>query len=288
MTPRIVAIVQARMGSSRLPGKVMLDIVGEPMLGRVIDRTSCSSLVDHVVLATTTDARDNALEAYCASKSLACWRGSQYDVLDRYYQAAQAHRADIVVRITADCPLIDAGLIDEAIQTLIGRSATEPPVPNDSPLTLYDFAANRLPPPWKRTYPIGLDVEACTFAAMQRAWKEASEPHEREHVMPYLYEGVTLAPVGSQVSSGISAKGFRVALLDWQMDYGAYRWTVDTAADLEFVRQVYAHFGGRTNFSWREVLALVLSHPELMEINAGIRHKTLGDVDERAPGERGP
>lgn len=284
MKPRILAIVQARMGSSRLPGKVMLDIMGEPMLGRVIDRTARSSLVDQVVVATTNDPSDDLLKAYCEARSVACWRGSQYDVLDRYYRAAEAHGADIVVRITADCPLIDAGLIDDVIHVLLGI------VPRESLRwpegTKYDFAANRLPPPWKRTYPIGLDAEVCTFAALEKACKEATEPAQREHVMPYLYEGVVLEKASIRLSSGTSRNGFRVALLNWPHDYGAYRWTVDTAEDLEFVRQVHAHFAGRTDFSWRDMLRLVRSHPQLIEINAGVRHNTLGDIDARARGER--
>jgi spore coat polysaccharide biosynthesis protein SpsF len=287
MTLRIVAIVQARMSSSRLPGKVMLDIQGQPMLARVVDRASRSALVNQVVVATTTDPTDDTIAAYCVSRELAFSRGSQFDVLDRYYRAARANHADVVVRITADCPLIDPGLVDLTIGSLLGPTGTDSlgsPAPAQ---TKFDFAANRLPPPWKRTYPIGLDTEVCTFAALERAWTEAAEPQEREHVMPYLYEGVTLQPAERQLSAGVSPKGFRVVLLDWPLDYGAYRWTVDTAEDLEFVRQVYSHLGDRKDFSWGDVLALVRAHPELMEINSSVRHKSLGDVDERAASERG-
>jgi spore coat polysaccharide biosynthesis protein SpsF len=284
MTPRIIAIVQARMNSSRLPGKVLLEIRGEPMLRRVVQRTSRSAFVGQVLVATTTDATDDALYSYCTSHSLPCWRGSQYDVLDRYYQAAVASKAEIIVRITADCPLVDAELVDATIQTLLGDSGRISP---GSPglRTDFDFAANRLPPPWRRTYPIGLDTEVCTFVALERAWREASEPAEREHVMPYMYQGVRLEPAGTQISVGTSQRGFRLALLDSADDYGMYRWTVDTAEDLEFVRQVYDYYGGRQDFSWREVLALVESHPTLMQINAGVKHKSLRDVDERARGD---
>jgi spore coat polysaccharide biosynthesis protein SpsF len=284
MTPRIIAIVQARMNSSRLPGKVLLDIGSEPMLGRVVERTSQSSLVEHVLVATTTDPTDDALYSYCSSHSLPCWRGSQYDVLDRYYQAARASKAGIVVRITADCPLIDPELVDRTIQTLLGDAGSR--APGSAGLhTDFDFSSNRLPPPWRRTFPIGLDTEVCTFTVLQRAWREASEPAEREHVMPYMYEGVQLEPAGNQVSTGESPRGFRVALLDSAKDYGSHRWTVDTAEDLEFVRQVYDHFGSRQDFSWKEVLALVESRPALMQINANVKHKSVRDVDERARGD---
>jgi spore coat polysaccharide biosynthesis protein SpsF len=124
----------------------------------------------------------------------------------------------------------------------------------------------------------------CTFSALERAWREASDPAEREHVMPYMYESVRLEHVGNQVSAGKSSRGFRVAVLDSVKDYGMYRWTVDTAEDLEFVRQVYGYFEGRQEFSWKEVLSLVESHPDLLQINAGVKHKTLRDVDDRACG----
>jgi len=283
MTPGIIAIVQARMNSSRLPGKVLLDIGNEPMLGRVVQRTSQSTLVEQVLVATTTDPTDDVLNNYCSTHSLPCWRGSQYDVLDRYYQAALASHAEIVVRITADCPLIDPELVDRTIQTLLGDAGSG--TPGSTGLdTDFDFSANRLPPPWRRTFPIGLDTEVCTFTALQRAWREASEPAAREHVMPYMYEGVQLEPAGNQVSAGESPRGFRVALLDSAEDHGNHRWTVDTAEDLEFVRQVYDHFGSRQDFSWKEVLALVESRPALMQINANVKHKSVGDVDERARG----
>jgi len=190
-------------------------------------------------------------------------------VLDRYYQTAKQAKADVVVRITADCPIIDPVLIDEVVNTLLENE--------------FDFVCNRLPPPWHRTYPIGLDVEACTFKVLERAWKEAKELQHREHAMPYFYEGVELSAVSRQRSEGVSPRGFKVAMLNHTTDFGDYRWTVDTPADLEFMRQVYAHFDGRDDFSWKEVLDLVHDNPELMKINAGVQHKTLKDVDKRAP-----
>lgn len=267
MKPKVVAIVQARMGSSRLPGKVLLDIAGQPMLARVVARTARAATVDKVLLATTTDASDDPVAAYCASKGIACARGDQFDVLDRYFRAARPYNPDVVVRITADCPVIDPELIDEVVAALLDGGC--------------DFACNRLPPPWHRTYPIGLDTEACTFAALEKAWKEAQEPQQREHVMPYFYENVQLSAAGDRLSVGASPRAFRIAVLNHVPDYGEMRWTVDTPQDLEFIRQVYARFAGRDDFTWKEVLALVRNEPKLAEINAAVRHKNLEDVDKR-------
>ncbi|HVN15096.1 MAG TPA: glycosyltransferase family protein [Anaerolineales bacterium] len=265
---RVVAIIQGRMSSSRLPGKILADIAGQPMLQRVFIRTSRSAAVNETVFATTTDSTDDPVAEYCDFSGIPFTRGSLYDVLDRYYQAAKESKADIVVRVTADCPVIDPALIDDVVNTLL----------NDE----YDFVCNRLPPPWHRTYPIGLDVEACTFEVLTKAWKEAKEPQHREHAMPYFYEGVELVTENRPLQSGTSPRGFKVALLHHTTDFGDYRWTVDTPEDLEFIREVYSHFNGRDDFSWKEVLDLVHDEPELMKINAGVQHKTLKDIDARA------
>ena len=270
MTPHVVAIIQGRMSSSRLPGKILADIAGQPMLQRVFMRTSRANTVSETIFATTMDASDDPIAEYCDFSGIPCTRGSQFDVLDRYYQTASQAKADVVVRVTADCPVIDPALIDDVLNTLLEEK--------------YDFVCNRLPPPWPRTYPIGLDVEVCTFSALKIAWTEAKEPQHREHAMPYLYEGVELSAVNRQKSEGISPRGFRIALLNHPTDFGDYRWTVDTAEDLEFMRQVYSRFDGRDDFSWKEVLDLVHNNPELMKINAGVQHKSLKDIDERATG----
>ena len=288
--PRTVAILQARMASVRLPGKVLLDIAGQPMLARVYERARQAGTVDQVVVATTTDPSDDAVEALCQSRGYPCYRGSTLDVLDRYYRAARTVGAEVIVRLTADCPLMDPGIIDLAVQAFLGRLVIagqhleEESLPQGSnprrvvvrdgqfsiakrpPAYVWDFAATRLPPPWKRTFPIGLDVEVCSFAALERAWQDADQPHQREHVMPFLYE---------------QEGRFRVLVLDHVPDYGALRWTVDTAEDMELVRLIYAHFGGRDDFSWTEVLDLYTRHPELNRINAAVQHKSLRDVDAR-------
>lgn len=292
MQPRVIAIIQGRMSSSRLPGKILADIVGQPMLQRVFSRTSRAATVTQTVFATTTDSSDDPVAEYCEFSGIPFFRGSLYDVLDRYYQAAAKMKADVVVRITADCPVIDPALVDDCVNAIWGRFNGMPnpleelkrPLIPDELFFAADFVCNRLPPPWHRTYPIGLDVEVCTFESLKKAWKEAKEPQHREHAMPYFYEGVQLSAVSRQLALGTSPRGFRVAMLNHVTDFGDYRWTVDTAEDLEFMRQVYSRFNGRDDFSWKEVLDLVHNEPQLMQINAGVKHKTLKDIDERASG----
>lgn len=271
MRPRVVAIIQGRMSSSRLPGKILADIAGQPMLQRVFLRTSRAATVTETIFATTTDPSDDPVAEYCGFSGIPFTRGSLYDVLDRYYQTAKQAKADVVVRITADCPVMDPALIDAVVKTLLETK--------DGRL---DFVANRLPPPYHRTYPIGLDVEACTLDVLEKAWKEAKEPQHREHAMPYFYEGVELTTIDRQLQTGISPRGFNIALLHHTTDFGDYRWTVDTPEDLEFMRQIYSRFNGRDDFTWKEVLDLVHREPQLMQINAGIQHKTLKDLDTRA------
>jgi spore coat polysaccharide biosynthesis protein SpsF len=251
--PRIVAIIQGRMASSRLPGKVLKEIAGEAMLGLVVARVRQAKTIAEVVVATTTEPEDAGIEKFCQERGILVYRGSLNDVLDRFYQAAKVYRADVVVRLTADCPLLDPGVVDHTVEVFLQSGV--------------DFAANRLPPPFKRTYPIGLDTEVCTFAALERAWKEARAPYEREHVMPYLYE---------------VAGRFKIIRVDYDKDYGDRRWTVDTPEDLELVRQVFARLGDKKNFTWLDVLAIFEREPELAQINGQIQHKTFLDVDERA------
>lgn len=267
----VVAIIQARMASSRLPGKVLMEIHGTAMLGRVVRRAGRASMLTQLIVATSTEPADDAIADYCRQQGFECFRGSHFDVLDRYYSSAKHVGADVVVRVTADCPLVDPGLIDETVQLVSVTGANG-----------YDFVATRLPPPWKRTFPIGLDVEACTIEALERAWREAREPREREHVMPFLYKGVRLRAATSQLRHGTSSSRLRIGVLDCAEDLGAQRWTVDTREDLEFVRQVYAGFEGRTDFTWIDVRDMLRSRPELLRINSSIRHKDVSEIDARA------
>lgn len=246
--PRTVAVVQARSGSTRLPGKVMADLEGVSMLGRVLRRLSRAATLDAVVVATSDGPTDEAVarEAERWTRHPA-FRGSEEDVLSRYLGAARRHDADAVVRITADCPLIDPALVDRTV----GRFLDERP----------DYASNSL----RRTYPRGLDVEVVDRRALEAAGAEAEEDYERVHVTPFLYrhpERFSLLAV--------TAEG--------EEDHSHLRWTVDTAADLELVRRIYRHFGGRDDFGWREVLALVERRPELTQINRRVRQKSLEEL----------
>jgi spore coat polysaccharide biosynthesis protein SpsF len=249
---KTVAIIQARMSSTRLPGKVLKVVAGRTILDRMVERVQKAKHVDETVVATTIDSSDDAIASWCVEAGVVCYRGSLQDVLDRYYQAAVLHHADIIVRLTGDCPLIDPDLIDAVVDALIKEKA--------------DFACNRLPPPMTRTYPIGLDVEACTFTALQHAWNEAIEKHEREHVLPYLY-----AVPGR----------FKVVQLNHSTDLGKMRWTLDTPEDLKLLEQVYARFSGRNEFSWLDVLELFEKEPQLAEINNQVQHKSYLDFEKK-------
>lgn len=241
---RIIVIIQARMSSTRLPGKVLKDIAGRPMLAWVVERARKAKTATDVVVATTTEPSDDPIASFCMLMGYACTRGSLSDVLDRYYQTARQYRADIIVRLTADCPLIDPAEIDHVVQEFQRGGV--------------DFAANRLPPPFGRTYPIGLDTEVCSFEALERAWDEAKEPYQREHVMPYLYE--------------IPGR-FKVLRVDHDPDYGELRWTVDTQQDLQLVRAIFERMGEREDFGWLDVLELFQREPELARLNAGVNQK---------------
>lgn len=272
---RPIAIIQARMGSSRLPGKVLLDIGGEPMLVRVVERARRAATLSGVMVATTDDPSDDPVVKLCQERGYAFYRGSVQDVLDRYYQGSHSQNADIIVRITADCPVIDPAVIDRTVLAYFGETQPQDEILSrrsaslELPSTpfLFDFTANRLPPPFHRTYPIGLDVEVCSASALEYAWEHAQEKHQREHVMPYLYE---------------TGERFNVLLVNHETNLGSLRWTVDTPEDLELLRRIYAHFDNRDDFSWLDVLDLWRKNPELAEINENIKHKSVFDVDKRA------
>ena len=233
-----VAIVQARMGATRFPGKVLEAIEGRPMLWHVVRRVRKAKLIDRVVVATSENSLDDAVAKFCVAEDINCFRGSERDVLDRYYRAAKGFAADVVVRITADCPLIDPELIDRVIETRMKESC--------------DYATNTL----GSTYPDGLDVEVFSFAALERAWREAALPADREHVTAYIVNSGAFRVC--DVPSGTAA-------------LGRLRWTVDHSQDLEFVRAVYARLESLNGngFCYRDVLRLLDREPSLAAINSG-------------------
>lgn len=239
---RVVAIIQARMGSTRLPGKVLRDLEGETVLARVVNRLRRARLIDEVLVATTDRAADDAIVTECRRLLVLVSRGDQDDVLDRYFRAAQLAKAEVVVRITSDCPLIDPGITDKTIAAFL---ATRP-----------DYASNAM----VRTYPRGLDTELMSFAALGRAWQEAQKPYEREHVTPYLYEHPEI---------------FKLLSVTGDADYSGHRWTVDNPEDLALMQAIYARFRDSPIFLWRDVLDLLDREPELADLNRSVRQKAL-------------
>jgi spore coat polysaccharide biosynthesis protein SpsF len=237
---KIVAIVQARMGSSRLPRKVLKDLGGATVLDRVLNRLGRSRLIQESLVATTTEPGDDAIVEHCERTGRKIFRGSEQDVLDRYYQAAKYMDADAVVRITSDCPVIDPEVTDATIRAFLDRRA--------------DYASNTL----VRSFPRGLDTEVMTMQALDRAWGESRKPHQREHVTPYIYE---------------HPDEFKLHGIENETDCSQHRWTVDTPEDLQLLQAIYARFGGRDDFGWREVLELVEGDPSLAEINSHIPQK---------------
>jgi spore coat polysaccharide biosynthesis protein SpsF len=230
------------MGSTRLPGKVLQDIAGKTMLERVVERLRQARLVDEVVIATTDRAADDVIVEECRRRDVRVCRGDESDVLDRYYRAAQTAKAEVVVRVTSDCPLIDAEITDRTIAAFLESRP--------------DYAANTL----KRTYPRGLDTEVMSVDALTRAWQSARNAYERTHVTPYIYE---------------HADEFRLLSVTGDADYSGHRWTVDTPEDLELIRAIYTRFENQARFSWREVLAVLEREPALMDLNRSIMQKAL-------------
>lgn len=239
MSGAAVAIIQARVGSTRLPRKALLDVRGVSLLARVVQRVRCAARVDAIVVATTRLPEDDAVAAEATALGVHVYRGDVEDVLARYAGAAREFDADPVVRITSDCPLIDPGVIDHVVGAL-----------GDA-----DFAANTL----ERTFPRGLDVEVAARRALEIADAEAREPYERAHVMPFIYR---------------RPDRFRLVSITSDLDRASMRWTVDTAEDLELVRAVYARL--ETGLEpWREIVEVIEREPILLELNRSVRQKPL-------------
>ena len=239
--PSILTVVQARMGSSRLPGKVLLPLAGQPLLVRMVERVQRSRLAGTVVVATTTEAADDAVAACCTAHGLACFRGDALDLLDRHYQAARQYRADVVLKIPSDCPLIDPAVIDQVLGVYLKN-------PNQ-----YDFVSNLHP----ATFPDGNDVEIMRFEALETAWHEAQRPLEREHTTPYFWE---------------NPDRFRLANVGWAtgQDFSmSHRWTIDYPEDYEFIKAVYeALHPSKPDFSLDDVLRLLEKRPDIAQLNA--------------------
>jgi spore coat polysaccharide biosynthesis protein SpsF len=230
------------MGSARLPGKVMMDLSGEPMLAHVVERVSRARTIDAVVVATTVNPDDDAIVDLCRNRGWHSYRGSEHDVLDRYHSAALEYEADMVVRITSDCPVIDPELVDYVVSEFV---RLQPEI---------DYASNTLDP---HTYPRGLDTEILRFDVLEKVWGLAKEQPSREHVTLYIYRHPEM---------------FRLHGVYGKEDYSGRRWTVDTPEDLELIRLLFDYFGNNT-FSWRQILEVLETHPHWQAINSGIVQK---------------
>jgi len=237
---KIVTIIQARTGSSRLPGKVMLPLEGKALILRMYERVALSKFSGKIVVAITDDFSDDELFQLLKQNNIETYRGNSTDLLDRHYQAAKKFRADHVVKIPSDCPLIDANIIDNVIYYYLEN------------LNRFDFVSNLHPP----TYPDGNDVEIMSFKTLENAWINAKKDFEREHTTPYIWENLNLFRIGNIVwESG----------LDYSM---THRFTIDYKEDYEFIKKVYDElYEKNCQFGLDEILDLLERKPEIVKIN---------------------
>lgn len=227
----VLAILQARMSSTRLPNKVVKPILGQPMILRQVERIRRSKKIDRLILATSTDQTDDVLADLCGKNGIESFRGSLDDVLDRFYQAARQVNPDHIVRLTGDCPLTDPSLIDDVIGFHIDGG--------------FDYTSNAHEP----SFPDGLDVEVMTIDCLRQAWEEASLPSQREHVSLFIYQ---------------KPERFRIGVYRNDSDLSYLRWTVDDPADFEHVTAIYeALYNDNPGFDRHDILALLERHPEL-------------------------
>ena len=246
--PRIVIIVQARMGSTRLPGKVLKQVLDKPLLGYLLERLRAVSLSTHVVVATTTRIEDDAIAALCDQEKVVVVRGSSEDVLGRYLQAAQVSDAAIIVRICADCPLIDPAVIDESIAFFLEHYPR------------YEIVSNFI----ERRYPRGYEVEVFSRFALGKAAEEAKADDEREHVTPYLYRHPKSFPLGSVVG---------------KQALGAYRWVVDTPEDFALISHIItALYPVKPSFGTDDILTVLQTHPDWQMLNMHVQQRTVSGL----------
>jgi len=249
MKKKIIAIAQARVGSTRLPGKILMPLCGEPALKHFINRVKQSKLIDVLVIATSTLPQDDKVEQFCLASDVACFRGSEQDVLDRYYQASLVYKADIYVRLTADCPLIDSNVIDDTIRHFLNST--------------YDYVANGESPDKGLTFPRGMDCEVFTNELLQEAWQVAIEPYEREHVTPYMYKCHTNWAYYLNPNEVENVAGIRL--------------TLDTPQDYELILTIYKglYDGTHNEFNLAKILGFLANNPDLIKINENVIQKSV-------------
>lgn len=239
---RIIAITQARTGSTRLPRKVLLTINGQTLLQIHLDRVSKSKTIDEVIVATTEKETDEPIMNIAQELGYKCYRGSENDVLDRYYQAAKESSAEVIVRITSDCPLVDPDLIDTIVNAHLVHGT--------------DFTSNIV----KRTFPDGMDVEVFSFQALEKAWKEASLPSDREHVTYYIWKNSDLLNGKKFTSLNITAEN--------NQNLSHIRLTLDYPEDKELLEKLIEIDG--IEKSWNDYVKTLLKNPSLLEINKSV------------------
>lgn len=245
MSLKIVAIIQARMGSARFPGKILKTINGKTLLEYQLERVKFAKTINQIIVATTIKETEEPIVQLCKKLCIDYYRGSEQDVLSRYYETAKNYHVDVIVRLTSDCPIIDPEVIDRVVSYYLSN---QPSV---------DYVSNTL----QRTFPRGLDTEVFSFQALYKAYHNAVLPRDREHVTAYFYTNPDL---------------FRLQSIENEHNYGNYRWTVDTEEDFELIRLILSELYNQNNsFSLEDVIKLFKEYPEWNEINAHIEQKEL-------------
>jgi len=240
---KIAAIVQARTASTRFPNKVFAPLCDKPLIWHIFDRISYSKKITHSVLATTINKADDVLIDWSAKEGIGHFRGSEEDVLSRYYYTALEQEADIIVRVTSDDPFKDPAVIDDVINMFIDQQL--------------DFACNNNPP----SFPEGLDIEVFSFKALECAYQNAKDPSEREHVTQFFYRNPSL---------------FKQANMSYRENISHLRWTLDTEADYAMAKEVYHHlYKPGKIFLFQDILQLLRSHPEIALMNKDVKRSTL-------------
>lgn len=237
---KLVAVVQSRMGSTRLPGKVMKEICGKPMLLLMLERLSQAKLIDEIVVATTTNSNDDVIFELAKKNGYNVFRGSEFDCLDRHYRVAIEYNAAYIAKITPDCPLIDPQIVDKVLDYFLKN------------VNNYDYVSNAHPPSW----PDGLDLEVFHVATLEKAYREATESSHREHTTTYIWSNPQKFRIGNVVNP------------DGRNLFMSHRWTVDFPEDFEFVKKIYEDLYNNKIFLMEEILLLLEKRPDISKINS--------------------
>lgn len=238
------AIIQARCGSTRFPNKIFAEIDGKPLIWHVVNRLTYAKTIDKIVIATTTNSKDNQIEDWCKKNNVACYRGSENDVLNRYYSASVAFPSDVVVRITADDPFKEPLVIDTVVNKLVNEG--------------YDHVTNNFPP----SFPEGLDCEAFTFETLKISEESTHDKFEREHVTQYVYH---------------NPDKFKIGNVTFGQNLSFLRWTIDKEQDYEMVKAIYSYRNSCNNgiLLMDEILEILKEHPELVQINSSVEKSAM-------------